>query len=162
MLRPSPGPHLHFLHHLLAKGADLGGAGKCHELPALILAAHSIEAAAASTGPCLFTTWAPVQVRLRGDGEAQVSWGDPTNSDPESGSLGYTTCSPPTPAQLPKSPSQPMCSVEDPPHVPGLEKWGPKKSPDPHSLGTWDPENPTFLPEAPSSRVQPRRNSASL
>lgn len=40
-------------------------------LQALVLAAHSIEATAAATGPYLLATRAPVQVRL-GDGEAQV------------------------------------------------------------------------------------------
>lgn len=38
------GTHLHFLHHLLAEGADLGGAGDGHVLRALVLAAHAVEA----------------------------------------------------------------------------------------------------------------------
>ena len=80
MQRPIAGPYLYLLHHLLAKGADLGGAVQRHELPALVLAAHSVEGTATSTAPCLLSTGAPVQVRLRGDGEAQVSWRVPSKS----------------------------------------------------------------------------------
>lgn len=36
-------PHLNLLNHLLAKGADLGGAGDCHVLRALVLAGHTVE-----------------------------------------------------------------------------------------------------------------------
>lgn len=39
-------PYLHFLHHLLAEGADLGGAGDDHVLGALVLAGDAIEGAA--------------------------------------------------------------------------------------------------------------------
>lgn len=38
--------HLQFLHHLLAEGADLGGAGDGHVLRTLVLAGHPIEGAA--------------------------------------------------------------------------------------------------------------------
>ena len=38
--------HLHLLHHLLAKGADLGGAGDGHVLGTLVLAGHPVEGAA--------------------------------------------------------------------------------------------------------------------
>lgn len=37
------GTHLHFLHHLLAEGADLGGAGDAHVLRALVLAGDAVE-----------------------------------------------------------------------------------------------------------------------
>lgn len=36
-------PHLHFLHHLLAEGADLSGRGDDHVLGALILTGDAIE-----------------------------------------------------------------------------------------------------------------------
>lgn len=38
--------YLHFLHHLLAEGAHLGGAGDDHVLGALVLAGHPVEGAA--------------------------------------------------------------------------------------------------------------------
>lgn len=38
--------YLHFLHHLLAEGADLGGRGDDHVLRALVLAGNTIEEAA--------------------------------------------------------------------------------------------------------------------
>lgn len=36
-------PHLHLLDHLLAEGADLGGAGDGHVLRALVLAGDAVE-----------------------------------------------------------------------------------------------------------------------
>lgn len=36
-------PHLYFLDHLLAEGADLGGAGDGHVLRALVLAGDAVE-----------------------------------------------------------------------------------------------------------------------
>lgn len=36
-------PHLHLLDHLLAKGADFGGAGDGHVLRALVLAGDAVE-----------------------------------------------------------------------------------------------------------------------
>ena len=50
--------YLHFLHHLLAEGADLGGDGDGHVLSAAVLAADAVE----RPGPVLHPT--AVQVRL--------------------------------------------------------------------------------------------------
>ena len=52
------GTHLHLLHHLLAEGAHLSGAGDGHVLRVLVLACHPVEGA----GVVLDVA---VQVRLR-------------------------------------------------------------------------------------------------
>lgn len=62
--RRAPPPartHLQFLHHLFAKGADLGGATEAQSPWALVSAAHPIEGP--SCAPWLFF----------GEGEAQIS-----------------------------------------------------------------------------------------
>ena len=43
MTEPRSYSYLHLLHHLLAKGAHLGGAGDGHVLGALVLARHAVE-----------------------------------------------------------------------------------------------------------------------
>ena len=58
--------YLYFLHHLLAEGAHLGGAGDDHVLGALVLAGHPVEGAA-------LVFHVGVEVCLEGDkGEGRV------------------------------------------------------------------------------------------